>query len=85
VHCSLADWAKFAALHLRGLDGEGGFLRADTFRLLHSPTMGGDYAYGWSVAERDWAGGKALTHAGSNTMWYSVVWLAPNRSMPATQ
>ncbi|WP_287157057.1 serine hydrolase domain-containing protein, partial [Chloroflexus sp.] len=81
VHCSLADWAKFAALHLQGPCNDGSFLRSDTFRLLHSPTLGGNYACGWLVVERDWAGGKALTHAGSNTMWFSVIWLAPNRNL----
>jgi hypothetical protein len=29
------------------------------------------------VVTRDWGGGKVLTHAGSNTMFYSVMWLAP--------
>ena len=28
---------------------------------------------------RPWAGGDVLTHAGSNTMWYSVVWIAPEK------
>ncbi len=81
VHCCLADWAKFATLHLQGRRGDGSFLSSDAFRLLHSPTLGGDYASGWSVVERDWAGGKALTHAGSNTMWFSVIWLAPHRNI----
>jgi CubicO group peptidase (beta-lactamase class C family) len=81
VHCSLADWAKFVLLHLGGPHGSGPLLRPDTVRLLQSPTLGGDYAFGWTVTERDWAGGKALTHSGSNTLWYCVVWLAPNRGL----
>jgi CubicO group peptidase (beta-lactamase class C family) len=80
VHCSLADWAKFASLHLRGSEDKDSFLTSESFRQLHNPILGGDYAGGWLVAERDWAGGKALTHAGSNTMWFSVIWLAPSRS-----
>jgi hypothetical protein len=33
---------------------------------------------GWIIAEgQPWAGGPALTHAGSNTMWMAVAWLAP--------
>lgn len=39
-----------------------------------------DYAGGWGVVERDWAGGVALTHSGSNTMWYATVWIAPKRN-----
>jgi len=35
---------------------------------------------GWIVADgQPWAGGPALTHAGSNTMWFAVAWLAPKK------
>jgi hypothetical protein len=34
---------------------------------------------GWDVAQRAWAGGRTLTHAGTNTMWYAVMWVAPER------
>ena len=34
---------------------------------------------GWGVARRDWGEGDVLTHAGSNTMWFAVTWLAPRR------
>src|SRR5262245_45271682 len=90
VHCSLADWAKFAICHLRGENGESalssqekaaGSLGPETFRLLHSPTLGGNYAFGWLVEERDWGGGKVLTHGGSNTMWNSLIWLARQRNI----
>jgi len=81
VHCSMADWAKYAAFHLRGARGEEATLPADAFRKLHTPLSGDEqrYAFGWLVAERGWAGGETLTHAGSNTMWFAVLWLAPNR------
>ena len=29
------------------------------------------------MTQRGWAGGTALTHAGSNTMNFCVVWMAP--------
>ena len=41
--------------------------------------FGGNYALGWIVCERKWGGGKVLTHNGSNTMNYSVAWVAPKR------
>jgi len=28
---------------------------------------------------RSWGKGRVLTHAGSNTMWYAVVWASPKR------
>jgi hypothetical protein len=33
--------------------------------------------------EREWAGGKAWTHTGSNTLFYSVIWIAPGRKFAA--
>jgi CubicO group peptidase (beta-lactamase class C family) len=76
VHCSVVDWAKFVQAHLRGEKGEGGSLSPRTFKKLHTPPYG-DYAFGWLVAERSWAGGRALTHGGSNTQNYADAWMAP--------
>ncbi|MFG0329114.1 MAG: serine hydrolase domain-containing protein [Phycisphaerales bacterium] len=81
VHLSLTDWAKFAALHIRGANGEPDLLLSpDSFEKLHTRLGDGEHGLGWVVAERPWAGGKVLTHAGSNTMWFAVVWLAPERN-----
>jgi CubicO group peptidase (beta-lactamase class C family) len=78
VHCSLRDWARFAALHLGRLPANGEpLLRTSSLVTLHTPPRGGEYALGWIVTEREWAPGPILTHAGSNTMWYCVAWLAP--------
>jgi CubicO group peptidase (beta-lactamase class C family) len=80
AHCSIGDWARYAVLHLQGERGEAKLLKTETFRKLHTPLPGGDYAFGWIVADRDWAGGKALTHGGSNGSWFAVIWLAPSRN-----
>jgi CubicO group peptidase (beta-lactamase class C family) len=77
VHCTLADWAKFIADHLRGGRGEKALLKPETYKRLDTPPFGGEYALGWLAVEREWGGGTVLTHAGSNTMNYAVVWLAP--------
>lgn len=79
VHCSIRDWAKFITAHLKGPKGEGCLLKSETFALLHTAGFGGDYASGWVVTKRDWAGGKVFTHTGSNTMNFAVVWMAPKR------
>ncbi|MDG3002504.1 serine hydrolase domain-containing protein [Paludisphaera mucosa] len=79
VHCSIVDWAKFAVAHLRGEREGAKLLLPATYRDLHTPPPGSDYAGGWLVFDRPWAGGRALNHAGSNTMWYANVWLAPAR------
>ncbi|HEV2296216.1 MAG TPA: serine hydrolase domain-containing protein [Tepidisphaeraceae bacterium] len=81
VHCSIRDWAKFVSLHLRGARGEvTTILSPETFARLHRPPEGGDYALGWMTSDRPWAGGTALMHAGSNTMWHCVVWIAPKKN-----
>jgi len=32
---------------------------------------------GWGTGKRGWAKGTVITHAGSNTMNYFIVWVAP--------
>ncbi|GMV24237.1 MAG: hypothetical protein AMXMBFR58_02680 [Phycisphaerae bacterium] len=94
VHASMEDWGKFITLHLRGAKAaaEGGevrvgptAIRAETWKKLHTPVKGNgaDYAMGWGLADRPWAKGpsgdsRTLTHSGSNTMWFCVVWAAPD-------
>jgi CubicO group peptidase (beta-lactamase class C family) len=78
VHCSIPDWARFAALHMAAVRGKSRLLKASTFRALHTPPTGFDYAGGWVVCQRTWAGGRAFTHNGSNTAWFSTIWLAPS-------
>ncbi len=75
----LADWSKFIAVHVAGARGETDFLKPETFAKLHTPPDDGDYALGWMVTRRPWAGGVALTHTGSNSMWFAVTWLAPGK------
>jgi CubicO group peptidase (beta-lactamase class C family) len=86
VHSSLRDWAAFASLHLRGARGEGGLLlRPETFQHLHRAPLGNYnaegrlYAHGWVVVPWARAGGTALAHPGTNTLWYATIWLAPAR------
>jgi CubicO group peptidase (beta-lactamase class C family) len=77
VHCSIGDWAKFILMHLRGEQGENGFLKSETIRALHASPFGDEYAMGWLTAERSWGHGKVLYHGGSQNMNYAVVWMAP--------
>ena len=76
VHCSMKDWGRFAAAHLDGAQGESTWLDETIFQRLHA-VGAQSYAMGWIVTERSWAQGAAYSHAGSNTMFYSVIWLAP--------
>lgn len=81
VHSTIQDWAKFAGDQLRGSRGIPGVLNPAAYRVLHSPVQGGDYALGWVVVERGWAGGRALHHVGDNTMNCANIWIAPARDL----
>ncbi len=74
VHASFRDWAKFISLQLS--KSQSNFLNRQELDELIDPT--GDYAAGWFVVNRSWANGIALSHSGSNTFWYALVWVAPN-------
>jgi hypothetical protein len=53
---SVANWA--------GKPGSN--CRPESWHKLHTALPGQDYALGWNVVERGWAGGKALDHTGSD-------------------
>lgn len=78
VHASLADWARFARMHLRGLAGEDGLLRAETIRHLHEAPFGGPYGGGWLREEQGEGASPVWSHAGSNTMNFALICLIPD-------
>ena len=79
VHLSISDFARYGGWHAgRGrrvpqLLTPAGFTKLQTA----AAGEGGKYAMGWGVHPRGWAGGDALSHTGSNTMWFAVIWVAP--------
>ena len=79
VHCSVRDLVRYAGWHAREGRGAATLLKPPGFTKLHTP-VGGEphYSLGWAVADRPW-GGKVLTHAGSNTMNYAVIWISPEK------
>lgn len=77
AHLALRDWARFAALHLGAASDGKPLLSPAALAALQAPAPGTDQALGWIVTSRPWAPGPILTHAGTNTMWYCVAWLAP--------
>lgn len=84
VHCSLDDLARYAMLHLQPTNT---LLKPETMARLHATPKGvkiesvlDNYACGWVRMKRSWAGGPVLWHNGSNTMWYMVMWLAPEKN-----
>ena len=78
VHISIEDWAKFISLWFT--DNEPAILDRGTLDELSTPESG-DYAAGWVVWYRSWAGGTAPWHDGSNVLWYVMLHIAPERGL----
>jgi len=64
IHMSLQDLLRYLSAHR----DRAGFLRPETWTILHTPPFAGEYAMGWIVRSNG-----ALSHAGSNTLWYAEV------------
>ncbi len=81
IHLSLEDYAKFLRLFLTH---QGAFLTPQTLEKLTTSTgTSPDYALGWIVENIPWAGGRALGHEGSNTMWYATAIVVPSKGLAA--
>ncbi|HZW10149.1 MAG TPA: serine hydrolase domain-containing protein, partial [Phycisphaerales bacterium] len=78
AHMALEDWARYVREHLRGRHGRSELLPREAWEHLHSDPFGEGYGLGWGVLGRAW-GGTVITHSGSNTMWYCVVWASPEK------
>ena len=83
IHMNVTDWAKFCLVHL-GHQPTPPLLKPETLEHLH--TLAGEvgedqfgYACGWMRPNREWAGGRTLHHAGTNTLNYCVAWLSPQK------
>jgi CubicO group peptidase (beta-lactamase class C family) len=68
IHMSLPDLLRYLSAHRDRTD----YLKPDTWTTLHTPPFTGLYAMGWIVR-----GNGALSHAGSNTLWYAEVLVDP--------
>ena len=80
VHCSVNDLLKYANFHL---EADSPLLSKAGFRKLHQATKIEDYAMGWLTMKRGWADGRVIMHNGTNTMFFTVMWLAPNKNFAA--
>jgi D-alanyl-D-alanine carboxypeptidase len=84
ISMSAPDYAKFLQLHLQGLMGHDGLLKADTIRILHSWPAASDprqpsYAYGWALIPYE--GEPSSWHEGSAGTFYTGVALLPRRNL----
>ncbi|MDA1260373.1 MAG: serine hydrolase [Planctomycetota bacterium] len=84
VHLTMEDWARYARFHLRGEAKDHALLPSIAVKRLHEPEVADAkprYAAGWIVGEIGDPPTRLLAHSGSNTMWYAVIWLAPEKDL----
>lgn len=82
MHMTLPDYAAFVSEMLKAVQGKSAWLKKETAEALLQP-RGDNYALGWLVPERGWAGGRAMHHGGDNTMNFAVIWGSPKRDFAA--
>lgn len=79
IHLSMADLATWGQLHIRACKGQA----PDLLTKLSCQTMQlpvkENYGLGWVIQARDNAG-PVVWHNGSNTMWYAVLSLMPDKN-----
>lgn len=78
IYLSLEDWARFCIDQLRGANGKGALLKAQTYAVTQSPPPGAPVSMGWFVRDSI-AGhtGPVFYHEGSDGAWFAVVALFP--------
>jgi CubicO group peptidase (beta-lactamase class C family) len=79
VHCTLRDWAKYAADQIKGARGEKALLPTAIYKKLQEPASKDEiYApLGWIVKRTE--KGNILLHDGSNHMNYASAVIDPTR------
>jgi CubicO group peptidase (beta-lactamase class C family) len=78
ILCPLTALAKYILAHLQ----QSSFLKPETWKYLHHDPFGTEYAFGWGLASRpNRSPGLILTHSGSNTLNYAVIWIMPGKNV----
>ncbi|NWH09346.1 MAG: beta-lactamase family protein [Alphaproteobacteria bacterium] len=79
LHLSLRDWAKFAAVSLKGARGDTGYLSAQSWKTIFTPVLSEPqpYALGWIIDMQTVPGSRLIAHEGSNTLWHAMIGLLP--------
>ncbi|MGB6230751.1 MAG: serine hydrolase domain-containing protein [Litorimonas sp.] len=80
LHMTLDDLVRYGMAHAQGGDAPDAILSQETFDRLHTAQLG-SYGYGWVVQEVSLDGETEplIWHNGSNTMWYSLIGVLPER------
>lgn len=76
AHMTMADWAKFVGMHLRG----DRLLKAESFAALHAVSPKKFYEGGWFRAQLPWQADSTgvISSQGDNFAWHVEAWLVPS-------
>ncbi|MEM6461229.1 MAG: serine hydrolase domain-containing protein [Pseudomonadota bacterium] len=79
LHMSLDDLVAWGEAHLRACKGQmPHFLAADLCRTMQTP-LSDEYGLGWIIQQLPDSGQKIVWHNGSNTMWYAILVIMPDK------
>lgn len=85
VHCTIADYAKYAQWHLRGKP-EPLLSKQATLDHLHTGQVdmsSGGTKYGGGWIHFDTGYGRVMQHMGSNTNTRALIWILPEKNLAA--
>ena len=81
LHLSLADLAAWGQVQLAARQGaRPDFLSGDSCAAMHTP-VADDYGFGWVIQAMPGDDGTLVWHNGSNTLWYAVLAMVPERDL----
>lgn len=74
---SMMEYGKLLRIQLEGMQGNSGYLAADTVRRMHASV--GGYGHGWAIEDHA-TEGRVSAHAGSWGSYYVYAILVPGRN-----
>lgn len=78
---SIPDMLRYIDFHIQGANGKASLLKAESFKFLHTPLQGEQFALGWEVeATRDAAGRvveHSIYHGGFSGRARANMWFCP--------
>lgn len=80
IHLSMSDLTKWGQVHMKASSGDqASFLSKESCQVMQTP-VAQNYGLGW-VIETAGNDGLSVWHNGSNTMWYTVLRMFPERQI----
>ena len=80
IHLSMDDLTRWGQIHISTCNGRRpNYLTQASCQEMQSP-VSDDYGLGW-VIQKSETSGNVVWHNGSNTMWYALLYMIPDKDM----